>query len=94
MVGFQHRSTGRFALLVLVLSLALAGGAAAQTDVTTSRISGTVSDAVYAGSALRVHVALPSGHRLVANVPSGTGVANGAPVRLAWPVAHGRCVRD
>ncbi|HUR96157.1 MAG TPA: ABC transporter ATP-binding protein [Gemmatimonadales bacterium] len=57
-------------------------------------VEGTVSDAVYAGSALRVHVALPSGHRLVANVPSASGVTNGAPARLAWPVPHGRCVRD
>jgi ABC-type Fe3+/spermidine/putrescine transport system ATPase subunit len=57
-------------------------------------VAGTVSDAVYAGSTLRVHVELPSGQRLVASVPSGTGVAHGAPVRLAWPVEQGRCVGD
>jgi spermidine/putrescine transport system ATP-binding protein len=57
-------------------------------------VAGTVSDAVYAGSTLRVHVALPSGQRLVASLPSGTSVAHGAPVRLAWPVEQGRCVGD
>jgi len=57
-------------------------------------VTGIVSDAVYAGSALRMHVALPGGQRLVANVPSGTSVAIGAPVSLTWPVEHGRCVGD
>ena len=55
-------------------------------------VSGVVSDAVYAGSALRMHVTLPGGQRLVANVPSGTSVTIGAPVSLLWPVEHGRCV--
>jgi spermidine/putrescine transport system ATP-binding protein len=57
-------------------------------------VTGTVADAVYAGSALRVHVVLPGGRRLVANVPSGTVATNGAPVTLAWPVDQGRCVGD
>jgi spermidine/putrescine transport system ATP-binding protein len=57
-------------------------------------VSGTLSDAVYAGAALRVHVALPSGQRLVANVPSDTRVALGSPVSLTWAVEHGRCVCD
>jgi Carboxypeptidase regulatory-like domain/TonB dependent receptor len=49
MFGSQHcGSKGRFALLA-VLFLALAGGAAAQTDVTTSRISGVVNDGEGAG---------------------------------------------
>jgi spermidine/putrescine transport system ATP-binding protein len=55
-------------------------------------VSGTVADAVYAGSALRVHVALPGGRRLVANVPSGTLAPNGTRVTLAWSVEQGRCV--
>jgi spermidine/putrescine transport system ATP-binding protein len=55
-------------------------------------VTGTIADAVYAGSALRVYVALPGGRRLVANVPSGTVATNGATVTLAWPVAQGRCV--
>jgi hypothetical protein len=41
-----------------------------------------------------MHVALRGGQRLVANVPSGTSVAIGAPVSLTWPVEHGRCVGD
>jgi len=55
-------------------------------------VTGTVADAVYAGSALRVHVALPGGRRLVANVPSGTLAPNGTRVTLAWSVEQGRCV--
>jgi len=57
-------------------------------------VSGTVADAVYAGSALRVHVALAGGRRLVANVPSGTLAPNGTRVTLAWSVEQGRCVGD
>ena len=57
-------------------------------------VSGTVSDAVYAGSSLRMHVALPTGQRLVASVPSGTQVPLGARVSLTWAVEQGRCVGD
>jgi spermidine/putrescine transport system ATP-binding protein len=57
-------------------------------------VTGTVGDAVYAGSALRVHVVLPSGQRLVANVPSGTRVTPGEPVTLTWPIEQARCVGD
>lgn len=49
MFGSQHHRRGRLALLVLGLFLACAGLAAAQTDVTTSRISGTVHDGEGAG---------------------------------------------
>lgn len=57
-------------------------------------VTGTVADAVYAGSALRVHVALAGGRRLVANVPTGTVAANGETVTVSWPVEQGRCVGD
>jgi spermidine/putrescine transport system ATP-binding protein len=57
-------------------------------------IPGTVADAVYAGSALRVHVKLAGDRRVVANVPSGTSTTRGAPVTLAWPIEQGRCVGD
>ena len=57
-------------------------------------VTGTLADTVYAGSALRVHVALPGGRRLVANVPSSTVATNGAAVTLSWPVEQGRCVGD
>ena len=53
-----------------------------------------MADAVYAGSALRVHVALAGGRRLVANVPTGTVAANGETVTVSWPVEQGRCVGD
>jgi len=47
-----------------------------------------------AGIALRVHVTLAGGQRLVANVSSGASAATGAPVTLTWPVELGRCVGD
>ena len=59
-----------------------------------NRVAGTVREAVYAGSTLRVHVALESGQRLVAHVTSSTGVPIGAEVGLTWPVERGRCVGD
>jgi spermidine/putrescine transport system ATP-binding protein len=70
----------------------LLDGAAAPAGHNT--VAGTVADAVYAGSALRVHVTLAGGQRLVANVPSGTPAPRGAPVTLTWPVELGRCVGD
>jgi spermidine/putrescine transport system ATP-binding protein len=57
-------------------------------------VAGTVDDAVYAGSTLRVHVTLPGGQRLVASVPSGTIAPAGVPVTLSWPVELARCVGD
>ena len=59
-----------------------------------NRVDGTVREAVYAGSALRVHLELESGQRLVAHVTSSTGVAIGAEVGLTWPVERSRCVVD
>jgi spermidine/putrescine transport system ATP-binding protein len=72
-------------------AIALSDGAAPAGH---NAVTGTVADAVYAGSALRVHVTLPGGRRLVANVPSGTATTPGAPVTLAWPIEQGRCVGD
>jgi spermidine/putrescine transport system ATP-binding protein len=57
-------------------------------------VSGVVTDAVYAGSAVRVHVTLAGGRRLVLTVPPGTTVAPGTPAHLAWLVERGRCVGD
>ena len=57
-------------------------------------VTGTVADAVYAGAALRLLVALPGGRRVVASVPAGTPTADGATVTLTWPVDQGRCVAD
>jgi spermidine/putrescine transport system ATP-binding protein len=72
-------------------AIALSNGSAPSGH---NAIAGTVADAVYAGSALRVHVTLPGGRRVVANVPSGTSTTRGAPVTLAWPIEQGRCVGD
>jgi spermidine/putrescine transport system ATP-binding protein len=57
-------------------------------------VSGVVTDAVYAGSAVRVHVTVAGGRRLVLHVPPGTTVAPGTPANLAWMVERGRCVGD
>jgi spermidine/putrescine transport system ATP-binding protein len=72
------------------IRLVVGGG----TPAGHNAVAATVADAVYAGSALRVHVTLAGGQRLVANVPSGTPAAAGAPVTLTWPVELGRCVGD
>jgi spermidine/putrescine transport system ATP-binding protein len=72
-------------------AIALCDGAAPSGH---NAVSGTVADAVYAGSALRLHVALAGGRRLVANVPSGTTAEHGARLTLAWPITQGRCVGD
>ena len=72
------------------IQLTEGGGAPAGYNL----VAGTVADAVYAGSALRVHVTLVDGRRLVANVSSGAATTAGAPVTLAWPVELGRCVGD
>jgi spermidine/putrescine transport system ATP-binding protein len=72
-------------------AIALSNGAAPAGH---NAIPGTVADAVYAGSALRVHVKLAGDRRVVANVPSGTSTTRGAPVTLAWPIEQGRCVGD
>jgi spermidine/putrescine transport system ATP-binding protein len=57
-------------------------------------VSGVVTDAVYAGSAVRVHVTLAGGRRLVLHVAPGITVAPGTPANLAWMVERGRCVGD
>jgi len=57
-------------------------------------VSATVREAVYAGSAVRVHATLTSGQRIVAHVAAGTSVTVGAAVRLAWPVERGRFVQE
>ena len=54
----------------------------------------TVSEAVYAGSAVRVHAALAGGQRIVAQLAAGTSVPVGATVRLSWPVDRGRFVPE
>lgn len=57
-------------------------------------VSGMVVDTVYAGSVVRVHVELPGGRRLVANLLPGTALPAGTQATLTWPVERGRCVRE
>jgi spermidine/putrescine transport system ATP-binding protein len=57
-------------------------------------VSATVREAVYAGSAVRVHATLTSGQRIVAHVPAGTNVPVGTVVRLAWPTERSRFVPE
>jgi spermidine/putrescine transport system ATP-binding protein len=57
-------------------------------------VPGTLVDTVYAGSAVRAHVELPGGRRVVANLAPGEVPAPGAQVTLTWPVERGRCVGE
>jgi spermidine/putrescine transport system ATP-binding protein len=57
-------------------------------------ISGTVLDTVYAGSAVRMHVEIPGGRRLVANLPPGRVPPPGSEATLGWAVERGRCVSE
>jgi spermidine/putrescine transport system ATP-binding protein len=59
-----------------------------------SVLTGTIMDAVYSGSLLRVHVALAGGQLLVAHAPAGATPGIGDPVRLSWDAERGRCGRD
>jgi spermidine/putrescine transport system ATP-binding protein len=65
-------------------------GAAAQDEVLT----GTIADAVYGGSVVRVHITLAGGQRVVAHAPAGSALATGEAVRLSWPPERGRCGID
>jgi spermidine/putrescine transport system ATP-binding protein len=57
-------------------------------------LQGTVAEAVYSGSLVRLHLSLPGGRRLVAHAPVGNAVQPGEQVRVGWAAERGRCVRD
>ena len=57
-------------------------------------VAGALVDTVYAGSAVRAHVELPGGRRVVANLKPGAVPSPGAQVTLTWPVERGRCVAE
>lgn len=57
-------------------------------------VAATVREAVYAGSAVRVHATLAGGQAIVAHVESGTDIRIGGTVRLAWPADRGRFVPE
>ena len=57
-------------------------------------VEGTVTEAVYVGSLLRVHVTWAEEKRLVLQVPVGTPVQAGERVGIAWSSDRARCVMD
>jgi spermidine/putrescine transport system ATP-binding protein len=67
-------------------------GEAASTD--ENAMDGTVTDAVYGGSSIRLHVGLPGDRRIIAQVPAGTPVEPGGRVRVSWPPERARGVSD
>jgi spermidine/putrescine transport system ATP-binding protein len=55
----------------------------------------TVREAVYAGPAIRVHLATMTGdHPVLVQAPPDTPLRLGQSVWLGWPVERGRCVVD
>jgi spermidine/putrescine transport system ATP-binding protein len=59
-----------------------------------NELGGTVTEAVYVGSLVRVHVSVPGDRRLVVHVPAGTPVRLGEHTRVTWPAERARCVTD
>ena len=67
----------------------LAGNASADTVV-----EGSVAEAVYLGSLVRVHLTWGENRRLVFHAPAGAAFQAGARVRVGWVAQHARCVTD
>ncbi|MGH7499659.1 MAG: TOBE domain-containing protein, partial [Gemmatimonadales bacterium] len=59
-----------------------------------NRVTATVNEAVYAGSAVRLHATLARGQRIVAHLPAGTSIPVGATVTMTWAVDRGRFVPE
>jgi spermidine/putrescine transport system ATP-binding protein len=57
-------------------------------------MEGMVTEAVYLGSLIRVHVNLPGDGQLVAHVPAGSAVRLGERTRVTWSAERARCVTD
>ena len=57
-------------------------------------LEGRIVEAVYVGSLVRVHVALPGERRFVVHAPAGTSVPIGESARIAWKTERGRCGVD
>jgi spermidine/putrescine transport system ATP-binding protein len=54
-------------------------------------LEGRITEAVYGGSLIRVHIALAGERRLVAHAPAGSVVRPGESVRVTWLPERGRC---
>jgi spermidine/putrescine ABC transporter ATP-binding subunit len=57
-------------------------------------IEGTVTDAVYSGASIRLHVSLAGERRIIAQVPAGTAIPAGGRVRVSWSPERARGVTD
>jgi spermidine/putrescine transport system ATP-binding protein len=76
-----------------VIRVADVRGAEAAADAADRNVlNATISELVYAGSSVRLHALLPSGHRLVAHAQVGSSLQPGAAIQLTWPIKRGRCV--
>jgi spermidine/putrescine transport system ATP-binding protein len=83
-------STGWISVRPEAIRIGPSNGAGTQGEVLT----GTVVDAVYGGSVVRVHITLAGGQRVVAYAPAGSALATGEAVRLSWPAERARCGVD
>lgn len=63
-------------------------------SVDNNAIEGTVTDAVYSGASIRLHVSLPGERRIIAQVPAGTAIPAGGRVRVSWAPDRARGVTD
>jgi spermidine/putrescine transport system ATP-binding protein len=68
-----------------------ADGSSATED---GALAGTIVDAVYGGSLIRVHINLVGGQVIVAHAPGGIAFGVGDRVRLSWAAERGRCGND
>jgi spermidine/putrescine transport system ATP-binding protein len=57
-------------------------------------LEGTVTEAVYVGSLIRVHVTLPGNLRVVVQAPAGSSIRLGEPARMTWAADRARCVTE
>jgi spermidine/putrescine transport system ATP-binding protein len=58
-----------------------------------NQLEGRVSEVVYVGSSVRVHVELPGARRLVAHAPAGTPAQVGDRAWISWQAERARCGR-
>jgi spermidine/putrescine transport system ATP-binding protein len=57
-------------------------------------LEGTITETVYVGSLIRVHVSWAGEQQLVIQVPVGTAIRPGERIRVTWPIERARCVTD
>jgi spermidine/putrescine transport system ATP-binding protein len=57
-------------------------------------LQGIVTETVYVGSVIRVHVAMAGERRLVVHAPAGSPIRVGDRIRVFWAADRGRCGSD